>query len=147
MGIFKPRTNYRPHNFNSFTVIVNGETQVEGLNSFSCERNEDEITMAIAADGTGLPQENPNISGIITLEIQEPSPTNGVFWGLQKEGAYITISAVDSNDTSFNCSMASGRVKKPPVLNKGLEVSMVEWVFEAVYLDLESGGYSIIDAA
>lgn len=146
MGNFKPRLNFKPHNFNDFTVTINGETQIQMLNSFACERNEDEITMAIAADGTGLPQENPNISGTITLEISEASPTNGVLWGLQKEGAYIAISAVDSNDTSFNCAMASGRVKKPPVLNKGLEVNMVEWVFEAVYLDLESGGYAIIDA-
>jgi hypothetical protein len=146
MGTFKDRINYKPHNFNTLTVTLNGDTVVTGLNSFAAERNEDEISVAIAADGVGLFQENPNVSGTITMEIIEADATNAAIWDLWKAGEPFAITATDSRNERFNCAMAGGRVKKPPVLNKGLEVNYIEWVFEAVYLDVDSGGYALESA-
>ena len=146
MGTFKDRINYQPHNFNTFRVTLNGTDNVTGLNSFAVERNEDEVTPAIAADGVGLFQENPNISGIFELEIIEADATNAVLWDLWSAGTTFGVAAVDSNETRLNCAGAQCRVKKAPRREKQLEVSYVTWTIETIYLDLNGGGYSIVDA-
>lgn len=146
MGTFKDRINYQPHNFNTFRVTLDGETNVTGLNSFAVERNEDEITPGIAADGVGLFQENPNVSGIFELEIIEADATNAWLWDKWQEGVTFSVSATDSNETRMNCAGAQCRVKKAPRREKGLEVAYVTWTIETIYLDMNGGGYSIVSA-
>jgi len=149
MGIFKTRVNYVPHNFNSFQVTGTHDGEpynFTGMNSFACERLEDETSPAIAADGVGLFQENPNISGTFTIEIIEADPTNKWLWDRQVNGQAFAVSAVDSNQEDLECKGAQVRVKKAPVVNKGLEVSYVEWTLECIYLDVKSGGYALVAA-
>jgi len=149
MGTFKDRVNYQPHNFNTFALsFTYGDDtyKATGLNTFSAERDEDEVTVESAADGVGIFVEDPVIKGAVTFEIMEADPTNKWLWDRQVGGHIFSLSAADSNMADLEVKGGQCRISKAPVIEKKKEIFYVSWNIITVYLDVKSGGYALVSA-
>ncbi len=146
MGIYRERRNYVDHDPNSITILIDGENKVEGFDSLVVELDNDESTVQTVADGTGLFVANPTTSGEIRISFIEASPTNDIMWALLKAGDSFKISVQDANAPLLDAHGNKCRVKKRPVINRGAEADVVEWVCSVVYLDCAGGSYSLASA-
>jgi len=137
------RTNYKSHNFKTYVLTIDGDTVATGLQSISWEKDDDEISYDVAADGTVVEQENNSETGMCTFSVQEASPTNAKMWALRANKTKFSITGADSNIPDYAASGAACRVLKAPTLERTSEASYVEWTVKIPYLDIASGGYSL----
>lgn len=143
MAIYKDRINYVDHNFNSYTLTIDGDHVAQSLDSVEVELDDDEVDVTKVADGTGVFDINPSRSGTIKFSMLEASVTNDKMYELREVGAAFSVSGLDTSRPNYNCNGKKMRIVKPPVELAGTTANVVEWICKAVYLDVKGGSYSI----
>jgi hypothetical protein len=110
-------------------VIVNSITitgYTEG-SLVSCERNEDRMTPYVGAKGETDYAISNNNSGTVTISLQQSSPSNRMLQQLAESKALFPVSVVDMNTGGFRAGGNEGIVLKEPALERGNEISELEW--------------------
>ena len=146
MADYKDRINYEDHDFNSTTVIINGEHKVEGLDSVTVEYENDEVGIQTVNDGTAIPVVNPRRNGTITIGFLEAGATTDVMYGLLETRTAFKVQIKDSVAPNLDCKGARCRVMKRPNIVRGAEATIAEWVLIVPYLDSKGGSYSLASA-
>lgn len=102
-------------------------------------------TMTVGADGSGMHSLHGDKSGRITVRLLKTSPTNALLmamYNFQTASASThgqnTISGVDANRQDVITARQVAFAKAPD-LNYGKEAGLVEWEFNAVYMDRALG--------
>ncbi|GEM_PF-5610884 len=146
MAAYKDRKNYVPHSINNVTVTIDGEHKIEGLELFEAEMDEDEVTVQTVADGTGILVENPSRAGQIRIQFLEAGASSDKMYELLEGREVFSISALDVAAPNFDVHGNYCRVMKRPVITRGREAGVPEWVFVSVYLDIKGGSYALATA-
>lgn len=146
MAKYATRRNYTPHAINNLTILINGEHKIEGLDLFEAELNEDEVDVQTVASGLAIMNEKPSLVGQIRINFLEASASTDALWEILDGGATFTISALDAAAPNFDVKGAYCRVMKRPVISRGAEATVSEWIFTAGYLDIKGGSYAIATA-
>ena len=146
MAVYKDRRNFKDHDFNNTSLLIAGEDKAEGVEMIEVELDEDVTTVQKVADGTGIFANNPSRSGTIKFQILEASATTDVMWALHKSNEAFSIGILDPTAPNLSCRGAKCRIGKPPVIKRGLEADVVEWVCVCAYLDVFGGSYSLASA-
>lgn len=108
----------------------------------------DKNTMTIGADGQGMHSLHADKSGQVTLRVLKTSPVNAQLknlYDLQQNNTKkwgkntITFNHTGSGDngTASKCAF-----KKVPDLTYADEAGTVEWVFDAIAIDMKLGAYA-----
>lgn len=143
MGQYKDKIDTVPHNFNNSVATLDGDHKITGLEMLEVERDEDEVETQSVADGTAIFVENPIRTGTVTFQILESSPTTDYMWALREARAAFKFNFKDSSAPNLNCGGKYLRITKPPVVKRGKEADVVEWVCRATYLDVKGGSYKL----
>lgn len=146
MAVYRDRVNYVDHDMNNTTLSINGEHVAQGVEMIEVELDEDETTVQKVADGTGIFVTDPSRSGVIRFQILEASATNDIMWDLRAANSSFKVSVLDVAAPNLDCHGNYCRVAKPPVVKRGKEADVVEWVLICVYLDVKGGSYSLQSA-
>lgn len=146
MGTYQTRRNYKVHNFNNSTLTLGGEHKAEGMDGFDVELDEDEVETMSVADGTGLFVENPSLKGTIKIRLLEASTTNAWLSDKRAERSTFSVGFLDSTVPDLECSAQQCRITKMPMVTRGKDPAVVEWVLKTVYLDVKGGSYSLESA-
>jgi hypothetical protein len=143
MAIYRDRVNYVDHDFNNTTLSIDSDHVAQGLQMIEIELDEDETDIQKVADGTGLFVTNPSRSGTIKFQILEASATNDKMWELRESNSSFPVSLLDTAAPNLNCRGSYCRIGKPPVVKRGKEADVVEWMCKCIYLDVKGGSYSL----
>lgn len=143
MAVYRDRVNYVDHDMNNTTLTINGTSVAEGVEMIEVELDEDETTVQKVADGTGIFVTDPSRSGVIRFQILEASATNDTMWALRTANSSFKLSILDTASPNLDCHGNYCRIAKPPVVRRGKEADVVEWVCICVYLDVKGGSYSV----
>ena len=143
MANYRSRRNYVFHSINNLTILIDGVHKVEGLDLFEAELDDDEVVLTKVADGLGIMSTNPSQSGTIKVNWLEASKTTDDVWAILDSGASFSISAIDSSADNFDVRGQYCRVQKRPVVSRGAEATVSEWVFITAYLDIKGGSYAL----
>lgn len=146
MAKYRDRVNYVDHDMNNTTITIDGTHLAEGVEMVEVELDEDETTIQKVADGTGIFVNDPSRSGVIRLSILEASATNDELWAKRAANSSFKVSVLDTAAPNLDCHGNQCRIAKPPVVKRGKEADVVEWVFICVYLDVKGGSYSLQSA-
>lgn len=108
------------------------------------ERNADQATLQMGADGESTVALSQNRSGKITITLQQSSPLNDKFEALSqalenRTGGFVPVLVKDNNGTTL-ASMKKGWVVKRPKTGFKKEADNRVWIFESGNLDLRVGG-------
>ncbi|HEY6018999.1 MAG TPA: phage protein [Candidatus Paceibacterota bacterium] len=108
------------------------------------ERNEDSFTLYVGSLGEGCRTKNLNRSGKITITLMASSPINDLLAQAAQTDEdsgldYGPLSITDLNGNMV-CFAAEAWVMKRPKIERAKEAGTVQWVFEAVVLELFEGG-------
>ena len=141
MGVYKDRVSYKDHNFATSVLTINGVHNAEGMESVEVELDEDETTIQKVADGTGIFVKGTSRSGTFKFQILEASATNDVMWALRQADTAFKLSFADPTSPNLDCHGNVCRVLKAPVVKRGKEADVVEWVCNSIYLDVKGGSY------
>ena len=131
------------HNFNTSTLTINGEHKAIGLEMIEVERDENEVDTQAVADGTAIFVENPIRTGTFKFQALESGPTTDVMWALREAGDSFKIGFSDTSAPNLNCAAKYCRIEKPPVVKRGKEADVVEWVLRCTYLQTKGGSYRL----
>lgn len=146
MGIYKDKISYKPHDFNTSTLLINEETKGESVDSIKIEYIEDRYTEQTVADGSTIMVRNASRAGIITIGLLEGSPTCTTLWDLivadSEDG--ISLSFSDTAVPDLKASSANCYAMKPPDLVRQQEHNVVEFTFKAAYVEMKGGGYALV---
>jgi hypothetical protein len=140
----RARRNYKPHELNSSVLVINNETQAEGVDMIEAERNSDETTIVTSADGLSLPSINPDQSGTIKLTVLEASATTDVLWDLYNAGDPFSVGVSDDVSPKFDVKGQNCYITKAPIVRRGPDADRVEWTFVCGYLDIRGGSYDLL---
>jgi hypothetical protein len=143
MAKYKARRNYVDHDFNNTTLTIDGEHKAEGLEMIEFELDEDENTIQKAADGVALINNNPSRSGTIKFQVLESSATTSIMWALRTANRAFKVSMLDTASPELDCKGAFCRIGKPPIVKRGLNGDVVEWLLICPYLDVLGGSYTL----
>lgn len=108
------------------------------------ERNVDQATLQVGADGESTLALSQNRSGRFTFTLQQSSPLNDIFSALAealeaRTGGFVPILMKDNNGTTIAAAKKGWTVKRPST-GFGKEPENREWIFETGNLDLTVGG-------
>jgi hypothetical protein len=113
---------------------------VEGLISVSCARNEDEYTTRGHVAGGGRNTRNNDVSGTITVVLEQSSATHDLIMLLHKSGVQFPIAILDKTSTA-GAAFGDGCVlSKPPDFEREQEAVEVEYVFTCIDLQINHSG-------
>jgi hypothetical protein len=131
-----------PHDFNNSTITYNGETKIEGVESFEADFDEEETTTQAVSDGMALFVDSPIRTGRITLQILEAHPSNEILWGAWESKEIFTLDHICSSIDKYK---VSGKFKcnKRPVQSRTREATVVEWVFVSPYMESRGGSFKL----
>lgn len=143
MGLYKDPIEYKPHSFNSSTLTLDREHVVEGLDTVECEMDEDEWEQQSVASGATIPVHNPIESGEFRFTFLEASATTD--WLTEKLRAHgsISFSFTDENAPNLNANSRRAYIRKRPMLKRGKEVDVPQWILSCPYLKCEGGSYAL----
>ena len=136
-----PIVNYDPKNI---VITVNGET-IEGFadSTFvTIERDEDNWTKTVGADGTVARSRTRNVAGRVTLTLMQTSASNAILEGFIEMDDYANlgqfyVSVLDANYKG-KIEIPCAWISKPPAVTFGREIEDREWVLDCaqiLYLD------------
>lgn len=146
MGIYKDEINVVAHDFNSTTVTIkNGDDifNVQGIDALSVVVDEDRATVSAVADGMALHNLNPITTGVVTITVLEASPTTDKLWTVKSDDGEIEITVIDSNAPNLAAGGKRFRLMKAPELKRENEGDKVVWTFNAPYVKVKGGSYSL----
>lgn len=108
------------------------------------ERNEDGFSLVVGPGGEGARAKNNNKSGTITLTLMATSQANDLLSAIAAADDLAGTGAAPAFLKELNgTTLASAQnawVKKLPTIERGAEVSTVEWVIECEALEMYLGG-------
>lgn len=135
--------NYKNHNFNSTTLLINKEHTAQALEMIEVDRANDRVTITEVASGHAGFNEIPSQVGTIKFQCLEASPTNDVMWALVESGESFQVAVTDSNAPNLAASSAKSQILKRPTINRGKEQAIVEWTVSCTYLKTKGGSYRL----
>lgn len=105
-------------------VVTVGGVYITGLGEdmVSCEKDEDNFTTAVGAQGDVVVNQSNNQLGTITLTVQGTSPQKGYLLGLAKTGAMFDIWVINKS-IGEKVGGSKAMMKKPPTLEQGTELA------------------------
>ena len=116
------------HNFKNTIAIVDGNiiTGYMDGDSISVEKNEDEVTQHVGADGSVTFNESNDNTGTIVLTIKQDSPSAPILDALRKSKR---VFATEINDTANGVRVGGSqcRIVKAPARTFGAEVTGLEY--------------------
>lgn len=119
-------------------VITVGGVYITGLGEdmVSCEKDEDNFSTAVGAQGDVVVNQSNNQLGTITITVQGTSPQKDYLQSLAKSQSMIDVWVINK---SINEKVGGSKamIKKPPALEQGMELSDRE--FEIQVFDYTVG--------
>lgn len=116
--------------------VTNGAAK-EGI---TFTMREDKNKLEIGADGSGIHSLRADNSGMITMRFLKNSPTNALLsamYNLQKTSSALwginTIACVSSVGDAITATGVA--FKKQPGVTYSEDAAVLEWEFEAIYID------------
>lgn len=105
-------------------VVMVGGVYITGLGEdmVSCEKDEDNFSTAVGAQGDVVVNRSNNQLGTITVTVQGTSPQKAYLMGLAKTGELFDIWVINK---SINEKVGGSKamMKKPPTLEQGTELA------------------------
>lgn len=117
--------SYDPKKVN---VIVNGVFIVGFMDGtfVNAEKNADNITPHIGAQGDVTYSENANQTGTITLTLKQDSTSLPFLQRQSKRKEDFPVQVIDANDGNFKAGGSQARIVKTPGREFGAEIAGVE---------------------
>jgi len=143
MGEYKDDINVRPHNFNTSILTIDSTHNAEGLEMIEVEDTSDNVVVKTVASGMAIFEESNDQSGTIKFQTLEAGPTTDIMWALVATRNAFKLNFSDSNAPELKVTGKYCRVQKKPVLKRGQEGDVVEWVCIATYLKSKGGSYRL----
>ena len=116
------------HNFKNTIVVVDGNiiTGFMDGDSISTEKNEDEVSQHVGADGSVTFNETNDDTGLITITIKQDSPSAPILDALRKSKR---IFAAEVNDTANGVRVGGSecRIVRSPGRTWGNEITGLEY--------------------
>lgn len=112
--------NYDPKD----CVITVGGVYITGLGEdmVSCEKDEDNFTTAVGAQGDVVVNRSHNRLGTITVTVQGTSPQKSYLMGLARSGEMFDVWVINKS-IGEKCGGTQAMMKKPPTLEQGTELA------------------------
>lgn len=108
------------------------------------ERNEDGFTLMVGAGGEAARSQSRNRSGRVTLTLLATSQTNDVLSAIANAdelgGTGVGALFIKEFNGTTLVLAESAWIMKQPTIERGAEVTTVEWVFECEELTMFAGG-------
>lgn len=116
------------YNFKKVTVTMDGFIVTGYMDGqpIGVEKNENDITPHVGADGEVTYAESADQTGTITLTLKQTSAVLPQIQALRKSKKMFDISVVDSNTGKYQVGGTEARIMKMPARNFGTEVQGVE---------------------
>lgn len=116
------------YDFKKVSVIVDGAFIVGFMDGepIQVEKNEDDITPHVGADGDVTYAESADQTGTITLTLKQTSASLPFLQQLRKSKRIFPIQIVDSNTNTYRVGGSEARIVKMPSRSWGAEVQGVE---------------------
>lgn len=140
---YKNEINVVPHSFNTITVLLDNNHEVQGLDVLEVQREADRYSNRSVADGTSIHQRNESRVGTLRLEVLEGTATTDFPWDKFENDKPLTIAVVDSNAPALTVNESHFRIVKAPMLIRKNDTENVEWIFSANYLKYRGGAYRL----
>lgn len=120
------------------TSIIVKDMYITGLGEdmFSAEKDEDNFTESVGAQGDVVTSESNNRLGTITLNVQPTSPQRKFLLSLANETEPFPIWAVNKK-LGIRCGGTKARLLKYPATNLGAEAEDQEFTFRVFDLVME----------
>ena len=110
----------------------------------SVERNEDGFTLVVGASGESARAQSRNKSGVVTFTILATSQTNDYLSAIAEADEALGTGVGEFQMAELNGTTlihaTNAWVKKMPKVERGKEVSTVEWTIECEDLGIFAGG-------
>ena len=108
------------------------------------ERNVDQTTLVVGADGESTVALSQNRSGKFTITLQQSSPSNDYLNSLcnaleARSGGFVPVLVKDNNGTTLAAAKKAWVVKRAKA-SFGKDVENREWILESGNLALDIGG-------
>lgn len=105
-------------------VITVGGVYITGLGEdmVSCEKDDDNFSTNVGAQGDVVVNESNNQLGTITITVQGTSPQKGYLLGLLKSKAMFDIWVINKS-IGEKVGGSKAMMKKPPELSQGAELA------------------------
>lgn len=138
----------RRFSFQDTILAVNGVEitgWADGDDVIDIDRSVDSISHKVGASGEMMISVNADKSGVVTIKLQQTSPSNLYLNSLcmlqEASGSLFVPVAVTFMDTYRNDIAAglAGYIKKPAKMTRGQQANNQEWVFVVERLDLVYG--------
>lgn len=116
------------YNFKKVTVNIDGNIVTGFMDGtgISIEKNEDDVTQHVGADGGVTWSESNDNTGLMTVTLKQVSPTLAVLRALAAEKREFPISVIDNNGGKVRFTSTQCRVQKQPGGEWADEVGGVE---------------------
>lgn len=105
-------------------VVMVGGVYITGLGEdmVSCEKDEDNFSTAVGAQGDVVVNRSNNQLGTITVTVQGISPQKDYLMGLAKTGEMFDIWVINKS-IHEKVGGSKAMMKKPPALEQGAELA------------------------
>ena len=132
-----PIVNYDPKDI---VITVNGET-IEGFAEgtfVSVERDEDNWTKTVGADGTVARSRTRNIAGRVTLTLMQTSASNAVLESLVVMDDYANLGqfyvSISNSAYEGEIKIPCAWISKPPTVSYGRDLEDREWTLDCAQI-------------
>jgi hypothetical protein len=118
--------------FKQTSIIVNGKylTGFMDGTAISAEKNEDNKTPHVGADGSVTFSNSADETGMITVTLKQNSPSLAALIALAKnKTATFPVKVIDANTNQLRCGGNQAVIVKTPSVEWGAEISGVEVQF------------------
>ncbi len=113
---------------------------VDGIESLSAERNEDQYTTHVAADGTARNVRNNNRTGTLTVVVHQNSAAHDLIWALDKAGIQFPVAFVDKTSDGAVAFGDGCLLMRQPAWAREKDETTVEYVFTCTDLEVKHAG-------
>jgi hypothetical protein len=113
---------------------------LDGLESVSAERNEDENSPYVSGDGSARIVKNNNRTGTITVVVANGAACNDLIMSLYKLDLQFPVILVDKTSTAAVAYGDGCKLMRPPTWARGKEEASTEYKFTCSDLELFHSG-------
>lgn len=116
-------SDVRPYNANDCVITVGG-VYITGLGEdmVSCEKDEDNFTTSVGAQGDVVVNQSNNQLGTITITVQGNSPQKAYLMGLAKKRSMFDIWVINKS-IGEKVGGTKAMMKKTPTMEQGAELA------------------------
>lgn len=130
----------------SQVVLTVGGAVISGFAEgtfITVERDDQNFTKVIGADGTASRRKTTNRSGSLTLTLSQTSPSNDVLSALMvkdEDGSGVVPVLLKDNSGSTRIFSSAAWIQGMPTIEFSGELTNREWVIEMAYIEAELAG-------